>query len=475
MSGASIGIIGGGPGGLITAYYLQKMSSIPCNITIFEASHRLGGKILTPHFDVVPIRYEAGAAEFYDYSQFDDDPLKELIDELGLSTCPMGGPGVVLQGKLLANLDDLQTVYGISAVQAVRNFDRTARDLITPLEFYNADDPEGCIPPSGGDLQSIVGQMPLSVAQQFVTTLIHSDLATEPTKTSTEYGLQNYLMNDPAYMQLYGIVGGNEQLPQELVRRLSATFRMDTRVQEISRSQGKIRVQSSSNQNEQFDEFDYVVVALPHNYLGGLKYGERILADAMTRHIAHYHHPAHYLRITILFDRPAWRDYCSESYWMLDQFSGCCLYDESSRDASCSYGILGWLLGGDAAETHSERTDEELTSLAMQSLNQFPWANNLKKLEVRIHRWLGAVNAMPGGKTPVCQDRKHQPEPEQHPNLFLVGDYLYDSTINGVVDSAYYVAGWIAAELLQPAPQQPKQTTPTTKPRKETRTYAFRE
>ena len=44
----------------------------------------------------------------------------------------------------------------------------------------------------------------------YIENLIHSDLATEPSQTSPAYGLQNYLMNDPAYMQLYSIEGGNE-------------------------------------------------------------------------------------------------------------------------------------------------------------------------------------------------------------------------------------------------------------------------
>ncbi|MEQ1903947.1 MAG: NAD(P)-binding protein [Pirellulaceae bacterium] len=83
-----VGIVGGGPGGLMTAYALQKHAACPLQITIFEASDRLGGKILTPHFhkssSFSPVRYEAGAAEFYDYSHFDDDPLKDLVAELGL-------------------------------------------------------------------------------------------------------------------------------------------------------------------------------------------------------------------------------------------------------------------------------------------------------------------------------------------------------------------------------------------------------
>ena len=44
-------------------------------------------------------------------------------------------------------------------------------------------------------------------------------------------------------------------------------------------------------------------------------------------------------------------------------------------------------------------------------------------------------------------EQRHQPDPVGHPGLFMVGDYLYDSTLNGVLDSAGRVASWIAAGL----------------------------
>ncbi|MFQ3652379.1 MAG: NAD(P)-binding protein, partial [Gemmataceae bacterium] len=72
--GKTIGIVGGGPGGLMTAYLLQKYANYPLRIPLFEASSRLGGKILTPRFQTVPATYEAGAAEFYDYSESGEDP-----------------------------------------------------------------------------------------------------------------------------------------------------------------------------------------------------------------------------------------------------------------------------------------------------------------------------------------------------------------------------------------------------------------
>jgi len=79
-----VAIVGGGPGGLMTAYQLQQRCSVPVDVTIYEASSRLGGKILTSQFASAPVPYEAGAAELYDYSQVGEDPLRELVERLGL-------------------------------------------------------------------------------------------------------------------------------------------------------------------------------------------------------------------------------------------------------------------------------------------------------------------------------------------------------------------------------------------------------
>ncbi len=65
-----VAIIGGGPAGLFTSSILETTCGDVCNTTIFEASDRVGGKVVTCSFRSVPILYEAGVAEFYDYSQF---------------------------------------------------------------------------------------------------------------------------------------------------------------------------------------------------------------------------------------------------------------------------------------------------------------------------------------------------------------------------------------------------------------------
>ena len=444
-----VGIIGGGPGGLMTAYALQKLAGCPLEITIFESSSRLGGKILTPQFDSHPVAYEAGAAEFYDYSQFDEDTLKCLIQEMGLPIRPMGGPAVVMNNRILTNVDDIRDELGPVAAESVLEFDRLSKDRMTPQEFYHANDHDASMLPTEHEgFDTLLKEVPDNSAQQYIVNLIHSDLAAEPAQTNVPYGLQNYLMNDPAYMGIYGIYGGNERLTQALSQRIAADFRMQHRVATVAKTDNQqLKITSESQGTTQTDDFDFVVIALPLSHFNSVAYTDDRLSKRMKEHFAYYDYPAHYLRVTILFEKPFWRAAFSDSYWMLEAFGGCCLYDESSRDASCEHGVLGWLIGGDEAERMSAMTDDELIAAALDSLPPFLKHGQSQFVEGRVHRWVAAVNAMPGGVAPKNLDQRHQPEPTSHGRLFVVGDYLFDSTLNGVLDSANYVAAWIAAEV----------------------------
>ena len=114
-----------------------------------------------------------------------------------------------------------------------------------------------------------------------------------------------------------------------------------------------------------------------------------------------------------------------------------------SRIPEANHGVLGWLLGGAAAQKMAEYSDEELIPAAINSLPfQRDEAKELFR-EAKIHRWLGAVSAQPGGFQQRQNDAKHCPNIAACPHLLVVGDYLFDSTLNGVLDSADYAAGWI--------------------------------
>jgi monoamine oxidase len=286
-----------------------------------------------------------------------------------------------------------------------------------------------------------------------IENLIHSDLATEPQQTGLAYGLQNYLMNDPAYMRLYSIEGGNELLVQQLARRIEARIRLGHRLRSIDvDANGRFLVSTHAMASHSVgtscpEEFDFLVLALPSGSLDSLQYRPPKLEEAMRVHLQRFHHPAHYLRITLLFARPFWRSVLRDSFCMLEAFGGCCLYDESARNPGADHGILGWLLGGEAAAQSSELSDEELIALALASLPEQLTAGSELLLEARVHRWIGEVSAWPGGVPALPLDARHQPSAAAFPHLFVVGDYLFDSTLNGVLDSATYVADWLASEL----------------------------
>src|SRR2546430_16407934 len=84
-----LAIVGGGPGGLMSAWYLKKKLGDLCRVTIYEASDRVGGKIVSRKFDSAAAMYEAGVAGIYDYSVGGPEPLLELIQNLGLQTIAM--------------------------------------------------------------------------------------------------------------------------------------------------------------------------------------------------------------------------------------------------------------------------------------------------------------------------------------------------------------------------------------------------
>jgi SAM-dependent methyltransferase len=70
-------------------------------------------------------------------------------------------------------------------------------------------------------------------------------------------------------------------------------------------------------------------------------------------------------------------------------------------------------------------------------------------VEGKVHRWLSSVNAIPGG-VPVRGAREnHLPEPTENPGIFLTGDYLYDSTLNGLIDSCDIASDLVVSELTQ--------------------------
>jgi protoporphyrinogen oxidase len=461
-----VAIVGGGPGGLMTAYQLQKRCKVPYEVTIYEAGKRLGGKVLTRSFAAAPVIYEAGAAELYDYSQVGEDPLRELVESFGFKVKAMAGPDVILDENVFKGFADVGREYGASARQSLVEFHQRAERWMSATEFYDSDwKAANEDPKSRTTFEDELMLVPDADARRYLRTMVHSDLATEPHRTTAAYGLQNYLMNAAGYLQLYTIEGGIAQLMTALAEESTADVRLQQRVTRVEHgAEQTLRVYSrrigdgpigqdsigegliGQEWEDCVEEYDFVVAALPNNYLPAIEWGDEASAEAMKRHHIHYDYPAHYLRVSVLFRNVFWREHLHGSYVMLDAFGGCCLYDEGSRNECGDYGVLGWLLAGEAAVTAANYSDEDLIAMVLDALPSYLQHGRELVLEGHVHRWLGAVNGLPGGRPAQDPEARHVPEPAR-PNLLVVGDYLFDSTLNGVLDSADYVAEMLAEAM----------------------------
>lgn len=445
-----IGIVGGGPGGLITARIVESFSKGQCEVTLFEASDRTGGKVVTRKFDKVPVVYEAGVAELYDYAHLGPDPIKELIAALDLEILPIQGPAVVLGEKILSNDKDIERLCGPATLKALDDFYRTCRELFSPAEYYEGhSDDDNVHPWAGKTWKDVLDEIPDETARKYVVVASKSDVATEPHLTSALDGLKNVLMDDPNYLRLYSIVGGNEQLTRRIVDNLTATdIRLNAAVTRVDRNDdGSIRLTVRNHGAFETHDFDCVVMALPNYWLERIEWGNRELRLAMEKHLAHYAYPAHYLRVSILFEKPFWRDAIPGDFFMSDAFGGCCVYDEGRRHPCEPYGVLGWLLAGNDAMALGNLDDAKLIEMALDSLPDSLAAGRATMIEGKVHRWIGTINGLPGGNPVHSLRRRHMPEPVNHSGLLVVGDYMNDSTLNGVYDSADYATDLLLTRL----------------------------
>ncbi|HXZ15199.1 MAG TPA: FAD-dependent oxidoreductase [Roseiarcus sp.] len=338
-----VAIIGGGPGGLFTAWHLAARAGLSCEATIFEADGRVGGKIQTCRFAGVG-PYEAGVAEIYDYSRLGPDPLYDLIvKELGLEIKYISGGPCVIDNKIMIETEDLAKPFGERARDEALSFRKRCADLLSPESYYLSVAEEDNAHP----WREIPGAALLEreftddAARRYIRAMAHSDVAADPHLTNGLTFLKNVLMDVDGYMDIFAVVGGNEQVMTRLAEQLDAKIRLNANVTAVEPlADGAYRLEAQVSGRTEEVIADYVVVALPVTALSSIHWRSETLQIAMDRHIGYFDRPGHYIRATFLFKRPFWREHISTDWWMLDAFDGCCVYDEGTRYNYGEHGLL---------------------------------------------------------------------------------------------------------------------------------------
>lgn len=434
-----VAIIGGGAGGLFTAWHLAAKAGLSCQITVYEATARLGGKLETGQFSGVG-PYEAGVAEIYDYSALGPDPLHDLIvKELGLEIKHIQGGPCVLDGKIVLETDDLAKSFGEAARDEALAFRKRCADLMSLESYYLSIAEEDNAHPwaevSGAAL--LEREFKDDGARRYIRAMAHSDVAAPAHLTNGLTFLKNVLMDVDGYMDIVAVAGGNEQIITRLAEELDADVRLNTNVIAVEPLADRTyQLEMLVNGFQETVIADYVVVALPLSALSTIHWRSEALELAMEKHVGYFDRPGHYVRATFLFQRPFWREKIATDWWMLDAFDGCCVYDEGTRYDYGGYGLLAFLVAGNAALALANMSDEQIEQMCLDALPAELAHGKELLLDRRIHRWVASVSAIPGGFPVRPRGINHRPDPVHAPGLVMVGDYMFDATVNGVLDSA---------------------------------------
>ncbi len=358
----------------------------------------------------------------------------------------------MLDGELLNDVPGMRRKYGAKTADAIEAFRKRCTDIMSPVEYYEgvgAHDNEH--PWAWMSCEELLDkEVDDPTAKRFLKVMARSDLATESHNTNGLNALKNFVMDVDGYIGLYSIQNGNEQLIGCLQSEVDADIQLNHRVLKVGKTPaGRYQLNMMNGKGPETRDFDLVVMCLPHSWLATMRWDGEQLRKSMVKHVAYFDRPAHYLRVSILFDTPFWGEKIPGAWFMSEAFGGCCVYNEGARHDVGRHGVLNWLIAGSDALAFANLSDEQLIDAALKSLPASLGDARAHFMEGKTHRWLSSVNAIPGGLPARDVMTNHRPEPKQHPGLVVVGDYLFDSTLNGLLDSSDAATDIILTEMIK--------------------------
>ena len=442
-----IGIIGGGFSGLLSAMLLEEALGGQVEIVVLEGSNRRGGRMRTTRVPGPPASYEAGVAEFYDIAG--NPQLRQLVRYLNLATRPLvGRPYFSIGNQVIRDDAGLERLLGRRGIDRLRRFWADGTAGRSPADYARAGQPRDNEHPwLHRTFEHVLSEIDDPLSEWFTAVQCHSDLATEPARTSGLFGMDNLLIDHPGYCSMYTLVDGNEGLIQALSDRVRSPVLRDAPVTRVDAhpDRGFRLTCRTVDEPRHSVDLDALIVTLPPSRLRAIRWSDAALCSAVQAHVLHHDHGTAYLRVTLFCRRRFWRDQFPEDYFVSDAFGGVTVYDQSPDRDGDGVGVQSWLIAGANALELADRSDEGVVAAVLSAMPSALRVSDDVLIEGRVDRWLGAagVSGLPGGVPLLSLEKRHIPDP-RWPRLLFVGDYLYDSTLCGAVDAVLYGVGRIA-------------------------------
>ncbi len=402
---AKIGIIGGGIAGLSAAYDLSRDGTH--QVTLFESSGRLGGKILTHSIDGMIV--EGGPDSIFTSKPW----AVQLMTELGLESDfeePIGGGfSVMTNGKLHAVPRALAGLIptASTALESVGFLSAAARKRITS---------EHTVKKGSGEDESVASFFRRRFGKHFSKTLAEPLLAGihagDAEKLSMKALYPTYIGLEQKHGSLSGAVsnpsatptghapkkagfltlrGGLAELVTALVQKLdSVDIRLSCSPKVLLQTETGIKIQISDSDSI---EVDAVILAVPAYASAKLLSSIRQDASMLLSSIRH----ASTAVATVAFRASAFHRPLSGNGFLVPA-------DEDSDVTGCTYSSLKWagrapqetiliraFMGRDGGLNIDTLSDDELLTRAESSLRRLLDAHEAPIMS-RVDRW---SNAMP--------------------------------------------------------------------------------
>lgn len=392
------------------------------------------------------VPYDAGVAEFY---AIKGAPyIRRLVELLGLPMrCLSATPTFFWRGHRLDNDDDFLGVFGVEGVERLEDFWRRGLRLRRPEDYADSGFPKDH-PWSRLTFTEVLKSVGHPEVEDFLRMQVNSDLACEPDEASGVFAFDNLLVDHPDYCDMFTIEGGNARLIERLVDRVRAPLRSGVSLSAVHRHGEGFRLEASGEEIV----CEGLLLAVPRGNLGDIVWGDRDARDGIARHRALPASSSAYLRVTLLFARRFWGAELPESYFVDDAFGGVTVYDHSPYPRSPEApGVLSWLLAGRAARQLATCSDEVLVDKVLGALPSPLVAGRSRLRGSSVDRWVDTeapLRDVDQGARPSLPE--HQPV-ASIPGLVVAGDYMYDGTVNGALESAVRGCSALLCGLGHPA------------------------
>jgi monoamine oxidase len=442
-------IVGGGMAGLISAYELEQKG---LSVHILESQDRFGGRVAT-------VDYGKGlVAEYGMHEIWEACPLNDYAKKFNLPYSSAEEPfsSAIIDGKLYPYVQDsfeeyMKTLFTAEEQKAFQGwraetekiYDQTIAEKLTPaleplqkLSFA----------------KWVAGQkLPPKVAE-FVRLTLECEIATDWEQVSALYGIMQLRQFLHKTEKCRHIKGGNTKITSALVGAIKGPKTLNARVTRIIRTEKPdktvdVKVYYLQNNKEKCLTSRAVVVAVASNYLHSIQMEPTLSKeqwDAVYTLTAGQYYVVH-----ILLDPKVNAKL---------KYNGRLPFPIISRSQlGVIYGILEeppagqksevftLLVHGDYARTYLEPLDNMKKEYLAGLDKIWPGFSGYVQAVYFYGYHPGATPAWPVGRSPLDEKSKSLFKPVM--GLYLAGDYLYSSHVEGSVMSGRHVAQEIAEAL----------------------------